>query len=1002
MIKNLYIHMKKITFLMLFCLATVFAYGQQGIVEGTVVSSAGDSLKNVKVTIRENPELKVYTDGNGNFSVTTEVGNHLVVEHENTSRKIVEVEETGVEKTIVLGKASELVNVGFNTELRKEEIASSVGIVRSDQLDQTVQVSGNALFGKIPGLRVYQENGFHPHSRSPNMDIRGKSTFNDNSIPILIDGVERPLNTVVADNIESVTVLRDAASKAKYGQLGANGVLLINTKRGSKGEIQYNASYEQGISQPNRLPEFLNASNYAKAVNEARENDGLVPRYSQTDIQRFESGEYPTLWPNVDWMDQSLSDMGQFSRFNFNTSGGGDVANYFVSLNYQTDEGLYKHTGNYDDFSTQLNSDKLNFRSNLDIFLTPTTEVEFNMGGYIMYNQHPKNLDVVGYAYEIPSLAFPVKNYDGSWGGTNQFGNNPVAELSNTGYNLTHERNFLSDVRVVQDLTVIAEGLSAEFFIGYDNRANFWENRNQSYAYKEVNPVVDATGAIVDTNEFQFGNESPIDAARSSGDLQTTHYDVRGKLKYNQSFGDHTIHSWILLQQEQMAHRGINNLFRHRNLTGNVHYGLAGKYFLDATVSYYGTNRIQEEEDRYGLFPAIAGAWAISKESFMEEVDFVDALKLRASYGKVGNGYIPIRNLTSQQYGWGPGIRFGDGYQWNGGFEEEQYPADSKTFESSYESNVGIEAQLFNKLNLNGELFYIKRKDILAPTSGIYSGTMGILPELMPNGEVENKGYELELTWSDQTGDFTYFVTGMFSQYQNKIINMNEQYRPYDYLKREGESIGQFFGLESEGFFASESEIQNASATPKFGDVRPGDIKYVNQNDDNVIDQFDEKPLGNPSTPEIYYSASLGIGYKGVHVSALLQGTEKSSAYLNDSHIFWPLRDINNMSTWYDNYWSEDNQTGAELPRLSRGSNVNNYRRNDIWIRDDSFLKLRYVTLSYSIQENFLPDYLQRVKVYLRGRNLFTLDNINYVDPENPGSHYPGLRMYNAGIEVTF
>ena len=231
---------------------------------------------------------------------------------------------------------------------------------------------------------------------------------------------------------------------------------------------------------------------------------------------------------------------------------------------------------------------------------------------------------------------------------------------------------------------------------------------------------------------------------------------------------------------------------------------------------------------------------------------------------------------------------------------------------------------------------------------------------------------------------------------------MNEEYRPFDYMKREGESVGQHFGWESAGFYSSENDIEN-SATTQFGDVEPGDIKYVNQNNDDVIDEFDQVPIGNPSTPEIYYSTNLGLGYKGFHISALFQGTEKSSAYLNEPHVFWPLRSNDNISTWYDNYWSQNNTSGAELPRLTTEANNNNFRKNDIWIRDNSYLKLRYAEISYSLPKNFVSDFsLQKVRIYLRGRNLFTMDDIEYVDPENPGAHYPALKVYNVGVNVTF
>lgn len=1000
---NLFIYMKKILIFMCFSLVTLWTFGQEGFIEGIVISSSGDSLKNVKITVKENPNVEVYTDGGGNFSISAEAGQHLVIEYKNKYEKIVEISIIEKEITIVLDKASELVNVGFGMQQRSEVIASSVGIVRSEKLEQiTAHSPGNALFGQVSGLRVFQNTGLFPEDRQPGMDIRGLATIQDNSILVLIDGVERPLNTLVPEEIESVTVLRDAAAKAKYGQLGANGVLLVNTKRGSKGKTQYNISFEQGVSQSTRLPEFLDAPGYAMAVNEAMINDGLDPKYTQLDIDRFKSGEYPTFWPNVNWVDQTLTNMSNFSRFNFNMSGGNEEINFYVSLNYQNDHGLYNHTEEFEDFSTQLDYDKVNFRTNLDIDLTPSTFAQVNFAGYVMSHQRPKIEDIVGDAFAIPSALFPVKNYDGSWGGTNLFGNNPVAELSATGYNLMHKRNFLIDVRLNQDLNSIVEGLSAELFLGYDNQANFWENLDKTYRYREVYPAVNSVGAIVDTIVNELGQDTELSPMKSAGDIQLTHYDLRGKLKYTNYFGVHAINGVILFQQEQKEIPGTNNSYRHRNLVGNLHYGMFNKYFLDATVSYYGTNRIQEENKRYGMFPAIAGAWVISKESFMSDVDFVNSLKLRASYGKVGNGRITMWDLTHAQYGSVSGYVYGDNYNSMGGFGETQIPIESKTFESSIESNLGIEARLFDKLDFNGELFYTKRKNIFVPSVGQYSEVIGILPEQTPSGIVENKGYELDLTWSDQSGDFTYFITGRFSQYRSKIIDINEEYRPYDYMKREGQSIGQYFGWESEGFYPSEIEIQN-SAFSQFSDVQPGDIMYLDQNGDGYINEFDQKPIGNSWNPEIYYSATLSIGYKGFHVSALFQGTQKSSVYLNQPHVFLPIQSNGNISTWYDNYWTENNKAGAELPRLTTVSNENNFRINDIWIRDNSFLKLRYAEISYSFPKSFISNFnLQQVNIYLRGRNLFSLDEINYVDPENTNAHYPALRTYNAGIEVTF
>lgn len=996
------INKKTIISFMLFCFIALVAFGQESMVEGTVVSGSGDPLINAKITVKENPDVTVYTDDGGNFSVFALGDQHLIVEYRNEARKTVKASELAQDNQIVLDETSELVNVGFNTKLRRGEIASSVGSVRGEQLNSTVQMPGNALFGQISGLRVFQNTGYSPDDRQPYMDIRGVATTQDNSILVLVDGVQRPLNSLVLENIESVTVLRDAAAKARYGLLGGNGVLLVTTKRGHVGKTQFNISFDQGISQPNHSPKFLNAPDYARAVNEALTNDGQSPRYASWDISRFESGAYPTLWPDVDWMDQTLGDMGKFSRFNFDVTGGDKTITYYLGLNYQNEYGLYNHTDAYKDFTTQLFYDNFSFRTNLDILLTPSTKAIINLGGHIQSDQGPGVSGIVEDAFEIPSALFPVKNYDGSWGGTNLYGNNPVAELSATGMISTQVRNTFIDIRLEQDLKNIVEGLSAEVSASYDSWANFLEGKTSTYGYKEIKPVVDSVGTITDTIINNLGKESDLNPSRSPGNIQTNHSDIRGKLKYSKSFGEHNIDGWILFQQEALEQRGNNSIYRWRNFVGNIFYGLSDKYFLDATITYSGSNAITEKKNRYELYPAIAGNWMISKEPFMKDIAFINFLKLRASYGRVGNGRINMNDLTHTHYGGYGSYFLGNRYTAHGTLAETNIPIEMKKYESSLESNFGIDAQLLDKLYLNGELFYVKRNNIFVPSTGLYSEVLGILPENAPNGEVENKGYELEMSWRDQSGDFTYFITGRFSRYQNKIININEEFRPYDYMKREGKPVGQYFGWESEGFYASESDIQN-SPSSQLGSVRPGDIKYIDQNDDGYINEFDQVAIGNPSVPQIYYSADLGIGYKGFHVSVLFQGTKKSSAYLHQGHIFWPLQGNSNISSWYVNYWSESNHSDAKLPRLTTKSNTNNFRVNDIWMRDNSFLKLRYAEISYSLPKDFIAKLgMQQLNIYIRGRNLFCLDEIDYVDPENPYVTYPDLRKFNVGIKATF
>lgn len=1026
--KNILKHTNKVFLIILICLLFTAAYGQKKIT-GTVLSATGEALENAKVIVKENSSLSVFTDKTGKFEIDTEDNEHLVVEYKNVKKKTIAVSDLTDDKAIVIDCSSILVHVGYGQEIRAEEIASSVGIIGRDKIGKITSPDvGNALFGQIQGLRVFQNAGHLPEERMPTLSIRGRATTQDASILILIDGAERPLDGVLPEEIESITILRDAAAKARYGQHGGNGVMLITTKRGSKGDTRFTATVEQGITEPTRLPSFLDAAGYAKAENEARINDGLPPLYSDAAIGYFQSGEYPYLFPNVNWLDEILANNGYFSRYNFNFTGGNDITNYFVSLNYQNEEGLYKNTNTNDDYSTQIRYDKFNIKTNLDIRLTPTTTARVNMGGYIGISKQPatpgarssgdsyvmgnttyydyvrgSNRDIVLDAFAVPAAAFPVKNEDGTWGGTNQRGNNPVAEICDMGYDRNHIRSLYNELSLKQDLNSIVEGLTAEVFGSYYNRADFWENKTKTFEYKEVIPILDATGSITNIESRMLGQETDLTPVRYSGDLQRTSYSLRGTLDYSRIFGEHAVNAWAVAEQEQYDYHVINGVYRYCNFAANAHYVYAGKYFIDGTLSYSGTNRIQDHKDRYGFFPAIAGAWMLSRESFMQRVDIVDMLKLRASFGLVGNGLIGISEMTSNKYGGGYSFYLGDTYTGQSTTRETSLGIAHKKFETSVESNLGIEATLFDKLDLNAELFFVDRKNIFVPAAGQYSTILGLIPQAVPEGEVKNRGYELQATWSDQVGDFGYYFTAMFSKYQNKIIDQNEEYRPYDYMKRTGHSIGQYFGWESAGFFQTEADI---ASRPKqlFGDVKPGDVIYNDKNDDDYVDDYDQTAIGYAWEPEVYYSFSLGFAWKGFEVSAQFQGLANASTYLSTAHIFWPLVGDDNISTWYKNYWSPDNPNNAkaELPRLSKSSD-NNYRTNDIWVRDRSFLKLRYAEIAYSLPQSLLGHIkLQNVKVYLRGRDLASFDKIKYIDPENQGTYYPSLRNYNIGVSIKF
>lgn len=973
---------------------------QNRTINGEVIDKDGAPLRNVKIMIKGH-KFTTYTDSDGQFTVSAGGGESLILETQGSKQRV-QVPPESERMTVVYEGSQDVVSLGYGSHLPKQELTAAVELLSANDLMKTsVSNPANALFGKIPGLWISQNSG-PPTRKNPEMNIRGLSTLGSRNMLVLVNGFERPVSSVAMEEIEDIKVFKDAAGKAIYGQQGANGVILISTKEGGNHSPVFNFSIERGITSPTRTPQFLEAAPYARAVNEARQNDGLETRYSETDIERYTSGDSPVLWPNVDWMDQVLGDQGSKSRFNFNVSGGDEKVDYFVNLTYQGEQGFYKKTESNPGYSSQIDYDQVNIRTTGSMDISPTTKVKIDLAGMIQNLQEPYQSNILNAVYSIPSNAFPVKNTDGSWGGTNLYGNNPVARLSDTGYSLNNRRDIFLTAQLNQELDNLWEGLSATLKVGYDNGVTAIEGERKNFIYKEFNPVVDTNGTVIDTTVTQYNSESDLSPFRGiSGQHHVRSTDLEARFNYSNTFQSSTLNALISFHQQNDRTDVSNNTFRWQNLATNVHYGLKNKYFFDFTISYQGSNRIQNSKDRWGIFPAISASWLMSNEAFLQESSHINKLKLSASWGKTGNGYIPIRDLTSKRFGGGGGYNFGANNNSLPGRRQNFIGIPLKTFESSYETNIGIETLLFNKLRIKGDLFYAKRKNILVNSQGRISNVIGIDTGSRADGIVENKGFEVDIGWDHKIGEINYFLNGQVSFARNKIVNQNEVFRPYSYQKREGKQIGQRFGLETNGFFQDEADIAD-SPTQMFGEVRPGDFKYVDQNDDGVIDEYDQVPIGNSSFPNTYYSATLGFGYKGFDISASIQGVANRTVMLNSSGIFWPLRDNGNMSTWYTNYWTSENKN-AELPRLTTLQNNNNFQANDVWLRDGSFIKLRYIELSYSLPNSITSKVnVDRAVIYLRGRNLYSSDKINYVDPENLNPTYPSIQAYNLGLKVQF
>lgn len=974
--------------------------GQNNNLTVKVTDQKGVPLEGARVDLLEYADAALFTNNEGivEFNVVPE--GLIKVSYRNMEKLV----QTGAQSIqVTLDNKDKLINLGYGRTKQADRLTSSIDVVYSDDLSKSsANNPEESLYGQLTGLAVLQ-NGGEPWNRSPDMFIRGKGTLNNSSMLVLVDGFERDLSSLSIDEIESVSVLKDGAALAMYGQRGANGVLVVTTKRGEYNSFEVDFSYDQGYVMPFRTLEFLNGYDYARAVNEASALDGNPFIYSERDLQDFQSGSQPYFFPSVDWVDETLKDFGTRSNFNAQFRGGGESVKYFVSLNYQNEQGLFDNTTLDDRYNSQLKYDRFNFRTNLDIDLTSSTRFLVDVAGNIDGRKEPgaRASNIFNALYSVPSGAFPVKTPNGEWGGTEYYDNNPVALVSSTGLRTPHGREINANGRLLQDLNAWLPGLSAEIAVGYDNQVDYWESKIRDFVYESLavtrNP---STGAITDTTIARYGSDTDLEASDSFGG-QRRHATLTGRLNYLTSWGDNDLETTLMYHQDKRVNDGQYNTFLHQNLMALASYGYKNKYFIDGVLSYSGSSRLPAD-NRFGFFPAVSGGWVLSREDFLSSSSFISYMKLRASWGLSGND-IMSPNLYDQGFFSGGTYYFTDNNNNAGGIVEGQLPTQNLTFEKSSKSNLGLDIEFLNRLQINLDAFYEKRTNILASTDGSLPSLIGVGRPVENVGIVENKGFEASLMWEEKQGDFNYHIGGNFSFAQNKIVEMNEEYQPYDYLRQTGNPVGQQFGLEAIGFFADEAEIEN-SPKQLFSEVRPGDVKYKDQNGDDVIDQLDMIPVGYAGGyPEMYFAGTIGLEWKGFGVDALFQGIANQTLYLNTQSVFWPLRGQNTISTFSAERWTPETKESATLPRLSLLENANNYRKNDIWLTSGDYLKLRRVEVYYKFHDSLLSKLkMKSAKIFVRGMNLFSIDNIDVMDPEEIGVTYPTMASYHIGVNLGF
>ena len=1000
----------KILALAIFACVTLNGWAQsEDNVTGRVLDEKGKPVAGALVSVEENPLVRVATDKNGRFEITAVKGSRLKVQTGDDAMKVVKI-ENGSELTVVMDYSSEKVNYGFGLQQTNAESTGAVSTVYAENIDKSSAFSiGNSLYGNVLGLTTMQSTGV-VWEQMPSMYIRGLKTLNgNNGILLVVDGLERDnnwqaLKYITPEEVESVSVLRDAAALALYGYRGVNGVVNIVTKRGKYDTREINFSYDHAFNYMTRKPELADAYTYASALNEALTNDGKQVRYSQNELNAFKNGTSPYLYPNVNWWEEVFRDRGASDIATSSFRGGSTKMRYYTMMNLQNNRGFIKNFDTNADYSTQEKYSKANFRTNLDIDLSPKTKMQANIMGILNEFSRPGmgSDNLISKLYQLPSAAFPIRTESGLWGGNTTWGENwnPVALTEGRAYSKGHTRGLYADMSLRQDLSSLTKGLGASVRIGYDNLASYWENHTKGYKYGMASVASWENGLPIAGEEITGGKDTEM-SGDSKLDWQYRAFNFQMNVDWQRQFGVHSLYSMLLYTYKYDNAKGINNTFYRQNAGWYTHYGFKNRYFADFTLMASASNLLAPDH-RWNVSPTVGLAWLISNEKFMQSQNVVDFLKLRASFGMLNTDNIPGNGYWNETVGGGNGYPINNNFGGDGGWHEGRLASVNGTTEKAYKYNAGVDATLFKGLTLTVDGFYERRSDIWVSSDGQNSAVLGASGSYVNAGIVDSWGTEIGANYYKKMGNVELNLGGTFTYNRSKIIEMLEEPAAYDYTRSTGNPVGQIFGLQAIGYFVDQADIDN-SLPQQFGPVKAGDIKYKDMNGDKVINSDDRVAMGYNSTcPEIYYSFSLGLEWKGLGFSAQFQGVGNYTAILSGTY-YRPLVDNTTISNYvYRNRWTPETPN-ARFPRLTTETVDNNLQTSSLWLADRSFLKLRNCEVYYKLPSSWLNRFwVKNAKVYVRGVDLLCFDSIDQLDPEAMNNSYPATRSIHVGLSVGF
>ncbi|WP_051664072.1 SusC/RagA family TonB-linked outer membrane protein [Dyadobacter crusticola] len=1017
---------------------TALAQESTETINGLVLDEFGKPLSGVVIN-SENGKNGTSTNSKGEFAMSIDDGSSAIVfslyGYKNQKINVADKQEIEVKLQWDAHRKDEIIQLGYTSQFRND-ISGSVATVKGEELEKApVANLTQTLAGRLPGLTT-QETFSELSRATTNLYIRGLAAARDGGPLVIIDGIicaynsNQTLDYITANEIETVTILKDASTQALYGIQGANGLLVITTKRGKKGPLQIKTRFDQSVQQVTTTPPFYNSADYATMRNQAALNDGLGPNYlfSQQQIEGYRTGSDPALYPNNNWYKRFIKDFANMQRASVNVTGGNDKVQFFSNINFMHQGGYFKT--DQARYNPNANNIWVNYRSNVDMNLNRYLKAFVRLSGNVKRERTPGagNADVYSSIFRIPPTVYgPVTQpvVDGSGEVTDPGGKVITTErvesptygmLNRTGYVRHTVTNITSQFGLDLDMGFLTKGLNLTGRLAYQTNSVGSLSTKQDYERWVQTSDSSGTGFIKKGAQ----NNTPLAYSKSHSYYYHLTYNVA--MNYQRDFGRHRVGAmaYMFYQNLTRAENDSARMLPYNRVSSGfeVNYGFDNRYLLKLDLGYSGSEQYARTA-RYTTTPAISAAWVISNEAFLKENAFLTYLKLRASYGKTANDesglarYAYLDNVTVT--GGGP---IGS-LQYE--VKEGQVGNPNIAAEISRKQNFGIDLGFLNAVNLSVDVFHEKMDNMIVSalsTIPLYQGVQLVNYPKLNAGSFENKGVDLTLGINKALSrDFSVFGNLMVSYAKNKIINQNEALKTEDYAYRkwqEGYSYGQKFGYlidrsNGNGYFNSQVEIDQSGLTYGFGTPRPGDLKYRDLNGDSKIDERDKAPIGTGMLPSTIYSLSAGFTYKNLDLSFLFQGVGKYATVETGSLTgIWETEYDGVFGSLHRNAWTPEryaNGEGITAPALSLAKSVN-HETSDYYLDNRSYLRLKNVEIGYTLPTSISRYILaEKIRILVSGQNLITWDKMRSKDygPEGGGfAGFPVYRVFNAGISVIF